>query len=71
MPVYEFECNECGTTFDVRATLAEKVRGLDGCCPACGGRKTRQVFGNVMVLTKSGGRGAGCDPSSGCCPPRR
>jgi len=34
MPVYEFECDDCCTTFDVRATLAEKVKGLDGCCPA-------------------------------------
>jgi len=69
--IYAYQCEECGTEFTVRATLAEKERGLTPRCPLCGSRKAAQDFASVGVV-RSGGGGAParfCGPGSGagCC----
>ena len=53
MPVYEFECEDCGRKFDIVATLTEKEAGLKPACPKCGCKKTRQVLGRFTLLTSS------------------
>lgn len=68
---YEYKCDVCGALLEIRATIAEKERGLRVECPACGGTKATQVFTAVNVLSRSG-RGGGppfCGPDSGagCC----
>jgi len=73
MPLYAFRCEECGEPFDVRASFAEKQAGLAPPCPACGGRKTKQLMTAGLLIRTSGGGGAspaGCAPGagSGCCP---
>lgn len=69
---YEYKCDLCGALLEIRATIAEKERGLQVECPACGSRKVTQVFTTVNVLGRSGGGGApppSCGPGtgSGCC----
>ena len=70
---YEYECDDCGRVFEIRATIAEKERGLRVECPQCGSTKATQVFTAVNVITRSAsGSGAPppfCGPRSGagCC----
>jgi putative FmdB family regulatory protein len=43
VPIYEFECEECGVRFEeLVAASAEDVA-----CPACGGRETRRLLSSV------------------------
>ena len=51
MPVYEFQCQDCGKKFEIVATLAEKEVGLDPACPKCGRKRARQVFSRFTLLT--------------------
>ena len=53
IPVYEFQCQDCGKKFEVVATLAEKEAGLDPACPKCGRVRARQVFSRFTLLTGS------------------
>ena len=69
---YEYKCDECGTALEIRATMAEKERGLDIACPRCGSLKVSQVFTTLNVLTHAGrdrspGSGCGPDAGGGCC----
>ncbi len=69
--IYEYRCEKCGTVTDVRASLAEKERGLHPVCPRCGGTDLKQVFTAVNVITRPGGgfMPPACGPGSGagCC----
>ena len=53
MPVYEFQCQDCGKKFEIVATLAEKEAGLDPACPKCGRHRARQVFSRFTLLAGS------------------
>lgn len=69
--IYAYRCEACGEQFTVRATLAEKERGLYPHCPVCGSRDVAQEFGSVGVIRSGGGGGSApfCGPGSGagCC----
>ena len=41
--IYEFQCGACNTIFEVRASLAEKEKGLKPRCPECRSPKTQQI----------------------------
>jgi putative FmdB family regulatory protein len=53
MPVYEYQCSDCGRQFDIIATLAEKEAGLCPKCPKCGRARVSQVFSRFTLLTGS------------------
>ncbi len=53
MPVYEFQCQDCGKKFEIVATLAEKEAGLVPACPKCGRKRARQVFSRFTLLVGS------------------
>lgn len=53
MPVYEFQCQDCGKKFDIVATLAEREVGLDPTCPKCGRKRARQVFSRFTLIAGS------------------
>lgn len=72
MPLYEFRCQECGTVFEVHATIREKSAGLKLECPECQGTEIMQVLRAPMlsrVGVGGGGGGFGCGPGAGpgCC----
>lgn len=52
MPTYEYQCNDCGTPFDVfHAMNASPVSK----CPGCGGAVTRKVSGGAGLIFKGSG----------------
>ena len=73
MPTYEFICEKCGDSFDVRATIQEKENGIQPACPNCGDSATRQVISAGLFFRAGGGDSSfnppGCGPNAGpgCC----
>lgn len=74
MPLYDFHCDHCHTTFEVRASFQEKERGLEPLCPNCQSADTRQVLAIGLFLNKGGNNDGSitppyCGPNSGagCC----
>lgn len=74
MPIYAFQCGDCQTVFDVRASFKDKELGLKPACPKCKGLKTHQVITAGMFVHTGGRVGesvirSSCGPNtgSGCC----
>jgi putative FmdB family regulatory protein len=70
MPLYDFQCKDCGEAFEVRATIKEKEAGLELLCPKCGNPEVRQMLTAARMLHGSKEFSPPtCDPSSGpgCC----
>jgi len=59
MPIYEFKCNQCGTSFDqlCRLNWQGTVK-----CPACGGTDLAKAISGFAC---PGGGGANCGACSG------
>ena len=70
MPIYEYVCNDCGATTELRMSVAEKTKSSKVECQKCGSQSVRQVFGGVGMLV--GGKfypddgGGCCGPGCGC-----
>ena len=43
MPIYEFECEECGARFEELVAAGTEVAA----CPECGSTRTRRLLSNV------------------------
>ncbi len=73
MPIYDYRCDRCETTFEVRATFKEKEAGLKPVCPTCQSIATHQLLAVGMFVHAGGTDGApfssGCGPNAGpgCC----
>jgi putative FmdB family regulatory protein len=70
VPLYDYQCKDCGEAFEVRATIKEKEVGLVLACPKCGSPEARQMLTFASML--HGGKltpQPTCGPSagSGCC----
>jgi putative FmdB family regulatory protein len=64
--VYAYACDKCGTGFTVRATVAEKTRGLDLRCPKCGEKEVTQDLRGVGMAFGGQGTGGGLPWPPGC-----
>lgn len=53
MPWYDYRCDDCDETFEVRRPMSESDGDETPECPGCGGRETRRLFGNVFASTGS------------------
>ena len=69
MPLYKYECTDCGNTFEkmVRFSEADQAQA----CPACKSLDTRKkisAFASFGGLSSEGGgsSGSGCGSSGGC-----
>ncbi len=51
MPLYEYQCEECGDRFERLVSLRESARG--GKCPKCGSGSVRRL---MSVFATAGGK---------------
>jgi putative FmdB family regulatory protein len=51
MPVYEYQCDQCSSRFDVRCGWDE---GAEARCPSCGGESRRQFSAVPIIFNGSG-----------------
>ena len=59
MPVYEYECSECGTAFEKRMSFSEA--DLKPECPKCGSQQTNK---KISVIGSIGGALSGSSAGS-------
>ena len=59
MPIYEYECENCGEKFEQRRGIAESDSNVK--CPKCGEKKPRRVFSAFASGSSSAG---GCAPTA-------
>ncbi|MDO4253264.1 MAG: zinc ribbon domain-containing protein [Rothia sp. (in: high G+C Gram-positive bacteria)] len=52
MPVYVYQCKNCGHLFEKQQTFAEAALKI---CPQCGQEQLRKKYGNVGVVFKGSG----------------
>jgi len=67
MPLYDYQCDHCQTTFEVRASFDEKGLGLKPACPNCQSAETHQVL--TVGFLGRGGSSDGATPPPSCCGP--
>jgi putative FmdB family regulatory protein len=66
MPIYEYQCQECGEHFDkfVRSISAE----VDVACPKCGSLEIRKGFSTFASRGTNGGSSAAISSAPTCAP---
>lgn len=62
MPMFEFECDNCGNEFE---TLAKKDEAVD--CPKCKSSKTRKLLSKFGFSSGSGFRSSAGPSDCGSC----
>ncbi|MBN1855880.1 MAG: zinc ribbon domain-containing protein [Dehalococcoidia bacterium] len=75
MPIYEYECGDCGRKFELRQCVGED--GTNLACPDCGTIGPRRLFSSFFssgsgdmsdMMSSYGGGGSSCSTcSSGNC----
>ncbi len=66
MPAYDYRCQDCGTSFEVRMSISAYSTGEQPPCRDCGSQHVARTFGAVNVLT--GSRSSGGSLGSSCGP---
>ena len=67
MPIYEYQCEECGT----RHEKSVMAKGQEIVCPKCASGKQAIQISVFSASAKSGGAGTASSGGSGCgCAPR-
>lgn len=52
MPLYDFQCEECGKVFEVERSMTDTSKET---CPKCGSKKTVKVFSSAGIQFKGSG----------------
>ncbi|MEJ2203211.1 MAG: zinc ribbon domain-containing protein [Gemmatimonadota bacterium] len=68
MPSYDFVCQDCGASFEVRLSMSAYSAGDGRDCPRCGSTQAERSYTTVNVI--AGGRGdswAGAGYAKGSC----
>ena len=69
MPSYDFTCQNCGTTYEVRLSMSAYSEGGGRECQACGSENVERAYTAVNVITgSSSGSGSSASLRSGCGP---
>lgn len=69
MPSYDFVCQECGASFELRLSMSAYAHGEGRVCTSCGSTRVERAFTAVNVIAggSSGGSarwsGGGCGTS--------
>ncbi len=67
MPTYQYRCNECKESFQVRKPMSEIDTTVT--CPECGSSQTNRLISNVSFFSSSHGVRrtiAGASSCAGC-----
>ena len=59
MPLYEYMCLDCSSTFERRRSFAQADEPAE--CPTCEGNRTRKAFASIALI---GGRGTAVDSAA-------
>ncbi len=54
MPLYEFECKKCGSTFEKVMTI-EEMEKIKPACPHCGSDDSRKLVSSGRIKVGLGG----------------
>ncbi|MBJ7595233.1 MAG: zinc ribbon domain-containing protein [Candidatus Dormibacteraeota bacterium] len=68
MPLYEYRCNDCRSTFEVLRPMGE--RELSALCPSCESRASMPLISRVAATRSTSSATAVAEaprPSGGCC----
>lgn len=65
MPLYEYTCGACKTTFEQLARAADRDAGVT--CPECGSAKAKRALSLISVGADQKGAGSGDTPACGRC----
>ncbi len=66
MPVYEYECRDCGKRFERLVSFREAKEAQE--CPECGSRSTRKLMSVVASVRKDDDGVSSCPTcTSGVC----
>ena len=60
MPIFEYQCTQCGTTFEQFTQRAKE--GQAPACPRCGAERAERVLSG---FARQAATGSGCGSSSG------
>ena len=63
MPLYEFECLDCGAVFEALIMKASETGEVK--CPSCGSKKMEEKISSFASVSKNGGSRSDCAPSGG------
>lgn len=53
MPIYEYQCQDCGHRFEVVMTIHEREKAKRPPCPKCRSTKVEQRLTPIHVVTGS------------------
>ena len=56
MPLYDYQCEECGNAFEQNRPISQRD---EADCPKCRSRRVRRLVRSVGVIARGGG-GGGC-----------
>jgi putative FmdB family regulatory protein len=65
MPLYEYRCDDCGTTFESLVRSARLADQQD--CTGCGAPRARRLLSVFSAPKASGSDGASMMGGGGCC----
>ncbi len=67
MPSYDFVCQDCGASFEVRLSISAYSEGEGRVCPKCASENVERAFTAVNVIAGgSSGGGYSSSSSRGC-----
>ncbi|MDQ7088449.1 MAG: zinc ribbon domain-containing protein [Acidobacteriota bacterium] len=61
MPIYEFQCKECGESLEALRRMGQGAEGLQ--CPRCG---SHELVQKLSSFATSGGAAPSCSTSPTC-----
>ena len=67
MPRYDYRCQDCTFSFEVRMSMSEYSEGTKPKCPQCGSQGVERSFTSVSVLTGSRAGGGSSGAGGGGC----